>query len=556
MKAVVCLVVVILVYLAGFGHASVIKGKVSFSNVPTQVQEVKQVEEEQQGDGDDLIKDPDWVPTAEDYHYEDEDEDEDELWDYADDPEWQPEYEDEDEDELWSSDDDPDWQPEDEDELWSSDDDPDWQPEGEDKGEIKNIVYGKIVQQIVQLLHTDVKGLPCQDESISANDTVQQIANKIYSVNMDTGAARQVLRQSLALAKPDNILLHNLSAEQDLDQHKSEEQGVILEHHPTVLEMHSNNNYHNLPSRKNKRHVHCPVSPVGGYKQYQYGNKGVDVSELSHGVEPLGGGGQHVDLSTGVEPERGDDDDFSLGDWLEHQWGHVSDTAESVGDKISDVADNVFDAASHVAGTAHDVASHTIDKIQDAAESVGEHVVTAYHHARESVPRLKTYIASAFSKRLGTCNSATVGVKVPQLGVGGEGAETTESFNMVRGSEVLDKLQQKLQEGDAQVAEFFQLVGQKMETWSQQQVPENVDEGLIIHHNQLEQEGHNHQQEGGHQQSGHTEQLVPDLFQDEEIRIHLSKLVEVGVLAQDDLVVFSQQEQQQEQHEPAVKSRS
>ncbi|XP_042231161.1 uncharacterized protein LOC121872456 isoform X2 [Homarus americanus] len=352
MKAVVCLVVVILVYLAGFGHASVIKGKVSFSNVPTQVQEVKQVEEEQQGDGDDLIKDPDWVPTAEDYHY--------------------------------------------------------------------------------------------------------------------------------------------------------------------------------------------------GYKQYQYGNKGVDVSELSHGVEPLGGGGQHVDLSTGVEPERGDDDDFSLGDWLEHQWGHVSDTAESVGDKISDVADNVFDAASHVAGTAHDVASHTIDKIQDAAESVGEHVVTAYHHARESVPRLKTYIASAFSK---------FGLLIQQ-GLHYCFQRLTHTYDQVRGSEVLDKLQQKLQEGDAQVAEFFQLVGQKMETWSQQQVPENVDEGLIIHHNQLEQEGHNHQQEGGHQQSGHTEQLVPDLFQDEEIRIHLSKLVEVGVLAQDDLVVFSQQEQQQEQHEPAVKSRS
>ncbi|KAL7634351.1 UNVERIFIED_CONTAM: hypothetical protein RMT77_014728 [Armadillidium vulgare] len=96
------------------------------------------------------------------------------------------------------------------------------------------------------------------------------------------------------------------------------------------------------------------------------------------------------------------------------------------------------------------------------------------------------------------------------------------SVEEVKASELIEKLEQRLEQGNEIVDEFFQKVGQKMTHWAQEHNHENVDEGLFL---EIQQSKENN---------------FLDIFQDPEIHQQVDKMVSGGVITQEEADLFSQ----------------
>nr|XP_045605965.1 uncharacterized protein LOC123763033 isoform X4 [Procambarus clarkii] len=401
--------------------------------------------------------------------------------------------------------------------LWLSDDDPDWTPEGSGNTQTS---YDETLLQIAQLMHSGAKIL--LDEDAPARDkTVEQLLATIKSRNLGEAEARNIRDQLLILAGENNLDLNDISEEK--------------EDFSSLETSYGAQSLGKVSSTKIRRHVHqtqneglrqisepqseqsSQLQQVKGGQVLQIGQNGdatllnddsgygspghlhvlrgqqVDTSELSQGVEQLvPEGGQHrAEVGVGVEPEEDtgaeDSDRPSLLGWLQKGWRHVTGAVDNLGDQAEDTLSEWGDKITGAAGTVHVAAAQAVDKVQETAKSV-------------------------------------------------------------RGSEILDKLEQKMTEGNEQVATFFRTLGQKVSTWQQEHTVENVDEGLVVHHH--------HQQEGqdnDEAEVAHIEEGIPDFFQDDVIKQQLLKLVDVGVLTQSDLEVFYQEEQKAKEEEQKAK---
>nr|XP_053638976.1 dentin sialophosphoprotein-like [Cherax quadricarinatus] len=443
-----------------------------------------------------------------------------------------------------------------EDPLWLSDDDPDWNSEeydDEDYSEDVDPEYEELLQQVAQMLQSTAQSLPEEGISETRRKQTQNIIDSIRDTIPTKTAARSFLNQLLLLASENNKHVNEIS-EEDVS---------------TYGEVDDQDQSHEVPSNKVRRHAHQHLdqirqyqsakgqSPVGLIREtldngegevdgdrtiseFGYPGSGqVDNSQLSQGVEPLGPQLQK-EVGEGVEPEdasgvgdRGDRPSFLR--WLEKGWGQVTDTVDNLGDKAEDTLSQWGDKIADAADTVHKAASQVVDKVQDAAQSTGDKIATAFQRAKEELPNLQATILSAFSK-FGTLIQQGARYCLQRL---------THTFDQVRGSEILDKLERKLTEGNAQVAKLFQMLGQKVSEWKQEQVGENVDEGLIIHH---------HEEHSKPQDNAHIEEAMPNFFEDDPIRQQLEKLVDVGVLTPDDIKVFYQQQQEEQQQDPEMEN--
>nr|XP_045605952.1 uncharacterized protein LOC123763033 isoform X2 [Procambarus clarkii] len=467
--------------------------------------------------------------------------------------------------------------------LWLSDDDPDWTPEGSGNTQTS---YDETLLQIAQLMHSGAKIL--LDEDAPARDkTVEQLLATIKSRNLGEAEARNIRDQLLILAGENNLDLNDISEEK--------------EDFSSLETSYGAQSLGKVSSTKIRRHVHqtqneglrqisepqseqsSQLQQVKGGQVLQIGQNGdatllnddsgygspgqqVDTSELSQGVEQLvPEGGQHrAEVGVGVEPEEDtgaeDSDRPSLLGWLQKGWRHVTGAVDNLGDQAEDTLSEWGDKITGAAGTVHVAAAQAVDKVQETAKSArellqdawgvvraralttlqqtGEKIATAFQKAREALPHLQAGILAAFAK-FGTLVQEGAHYCLQRL---------TTAYDQVRGSEILDKLEQKMTEGNEQVATFFRTLGQKVSTWQQEHTVENVDEGLVVHHH--------HQQEGqdnDEAEVAHIEEGIPDFFQDDVIKQQLLKLVDVGVLTQSDLEVFYQEEQKAKEEEQKAK---
>ncbi|ROT79514.1 hypothetical protein C7M84_001778 [Penaeus vannamei] len=157
----------------------------------------------------------------------------------------------------------------------------------------------------------------------------------------------------------------------------------------------------------------------------------------------------------------------------------------------------------------------------------GEHIVSTYEKAKEKLAILKQRLATIFT-------AVTI-----QLGAEYCFQKLAHAVDQVRSSQVLEKLEQELQKGNEQVSEFFSVAA-----WQAEHPGTDIDAGLVV--------VHHGQQEGQGDQLGHTvdgtqngEQAMPEFFWDQQVVGELDKLVEQGVLTQDDLQAFPLQQSTQ-----------
>ncbi|XP_063588715.1 uncharacterized protein LOC134765850 [Penaeus indicus] len=499
------------------------------------------------GDDDDLKNDPDWLPTAEDYKDADDD-DGDHSYEYYEDYVAEPDYNEE-EDKLWSSDDDPDWLPEgvseedsdDEDELWSSGEDPDWVPKDHSNEDSSDEVSQTSAEDKIGGLDQDLI-LELAEAMVvrtQGRATLEDMINMVLSLNMTQEEALEALDGVTKMISEDQAQGQSKGQEphpNDLDQTRPEIP-------PPSPESES---FSKRPLRQYK----------GQYSQQQDQYRQADQLDLAHGVEPLSPGSQgRVDVGLGVEPVV-EDDGYSFGDWLDNTWNAASDKVEDFGDRAEDTFRDIGHSISGAVETA-------VDKVQETAHAygwsfyqvrakvnlmeelpevltslqrilcqAGEHIVSTYEKAKEKMAVLKERLAVIFTK---------LGVTI-QLGAEYCFQKLAHAVDQVRSSQVLDKLEQELQKGNEQVSKFLSVLGQKITAWKAEHPGTDIDAGLVIHHGQQEGQG----DQLGHSVDGtHGEQTVPEFFWDQQVVGELDKLVEQGVLTQDDLQVFPLQQSTQ-----------
>lgn len=474
-------------------------------------------------DEDDLKNDPDWVPKAEDYEDDDGDDHDYVYEDSYEDEDYEPDYNEE-EDELWSSDDDPDWLPEggseedshgdDEDDLWSSDDDPDWVPEDHsnedssdeasqtsDKGKIGNLDQD-LIQELAEAMLVSSGG----------RGTLEDMVGLVVSLELTREEALDAL---------DGLYKMIAEQEQGREQGKEAHPNDVDQTRPEIPR----------PSPESESFSKRPLRQYKGqYSQQQQDEyRQADQLDLARGVEPLSPGSQgRVDVGDGVEPvEEEDDDGYSFGDWFREGWRRASDKVEEFGDRAEDTFHDIGHSISGAVGTA-------VDKVHETAHAAGEHIVSTYEKAKEKLAILKQRLATIFTK---------LGVTI-QLGAEYCFQKLAHAVDQVRSSQVLEKLEQELQKGNEQVSEFFSVLGQKVAAWQAEHPGTDIDAGLVV--------VHHGQQEGQGDQLGHTvdgtqngEQAMPEFFWDQQVVGELDKLVEQGVLTQDDLQAFPLQQSTQ-----------
>lgn len=471
-------------------------------------------------DEDDLKDDPDWVPTAEDYK-DAEDDDDDDSYEYYDDTVDEPDYNEE-EDELWSSDDDPDWHPEgvseedshndDEDELWSSDEDPDWVPEYHSNEDSSDEVGQTSTENKIGDLDQDLIQELAEAMLVRAEGqaTLEEMINLIVSLEMTREEALEAL----------DGLYKMIAENQGKGQSKGQE--------PNPNDLDQTRPEIPRPSPESESFSKRPLRQYKGqYSQQQDQYRQADQLDLAHGVEPLSPGSQgRVDVGLGVEPVEEEDDGYSVGDWFRDRWNAASDKVEDLGDRAEDAFHDIGHSISGAVETA-------VDKVHETAHAAGEHIVSTYEKAKEKLAILKERLATIFTK---------LGVTI-QLGVEYCFQKLAHAVDQVRSSQVFDKLEQELQKGNEQVSEFFSVLGQKITAWKAEHPGTDIDAGLVVHHGQQDGQG----DQLGHSVDGtqYGEQAVPEFFWDQQVVGELDKLVEQGVLTQDDLQVFPLQQSTQ-----------
>ncbi|XP_068230177.1 uncharacterized protein [Palaemon carinicauda] len=260
-----------------------------------------------------------------------------------------------------------------------------------------------------------------------------------------------------------------------------------------------------------------------GYNPWQPEINQLD-DEISFGVEPLPPV-QASDVAHGVEAVDGEsEDDDSYRTWFYNKFANV-------GDALEDSLDTIRDKVSGAVDTIQDVAEDAADKIHDAAHSTGSTIVDAYHSLKDRFSELRQKIHHLFS---------SFGLMV-QRGADYCIQHLQHTANQVREAQILDKLQQKLKDGNEHVTAFFTILGEKITSWAQSHGHDNVDQGLIL----VESHGDQTADEG----SGDRENVFPNLFQDQEVLDQMNQMVNQGVITQEELDLLYQQTEQVSGHQ-------
>ncbi|XP_064121541.1 uncharacterized protein LOC135225892 [Macrobrachium nipponense] len=290
-------------------------------------------------------------------------------------------------------------------------------------------------------------------------------------------------------------------------------------------------------SSKEKRQYKGGAIQQNGHVKYDVDGAGSDQwipvineldDEISSGVEPLPPI-QAPDVSKGVEAVDHEDDDHSLSNWVGGRWGDFVNAVGTVGDHVEDT----FEAIGH--------------RIHGAAHSAGSSIVDAYNSLKNRFSELREKIHQLFSG---------FGLMV-QRGADYCIQHLQHTANQVREAQLLDKLQEKLKEGNEQVTAFFTILGEKVTSWAQSQGHQDVDEGLILVDSHLGQGGSTH---GDHteDEDGNREQMFPNLYRDQEVLEQMNKMVSQGVITQQELDLLYQTEQvvKPQQPNPDIRAES
>lgn len=252
---------------------------------------------------------------------------------------------------------------------------------------------------------------------------------------------------------------------------------------------------------------------------------------VSTGVEPLFpvGGLQPHEVGAGVVPELGgavgDKDKesrgSSVGGWFREGWRRFTGAVEDLGDKAEDTFRSLGKEVEHTAGRVHETVSSAVDRLHQK-----------YDELRKRLPQILERFKALILK---------FGVVIQ------EGARYClrrfeHSVDQVRESHVIVKLEQKLKEGHAEVATFFQILGEKVQAWREKHGSAHVDAGLLDGYTAGSGQT---QQEGGVYRQDIEE--MPDFFQDPQVIVQLDKLKEDGVLTDSDIIILTQEHVTQNQ---------
>ncbi|KAB7498294.1 hypothetical protein Anas_09167, partial [Armadillidium nasatum] len=156
------------------------------------------------------------------------------------------------------------------------------------------------------------------------------------------------------------------------------------------------------------------------------------------------------------------------------------------------------------------------NEFEEGAQEFGDSVGRAFHTTVEGIGGHFNALWDKFKKVL-----SNFGYEI-QRGARYVFTVISTSVEEVKASELIEKLEQRLEQGNEIVDEFFQKVGQKMTSWAQQHNHENIDEGLFLETQQSK------------------ENNFLDIFQDPEIHQQVNKMVTGGVITQDEADLFSQ----------------
>ncbi|XP_050738851.1 uncharacterized protein LOC127009639 isoform X2 [Eriocheir sinensis] len=297
---------------------------------------------------------------------------------------------------------------------------------------------------------------------------------------------------------------------------------------------------HSLPvkSKRNVKQVVKESAPYGSeqdkidsglWGSIQDGSGGYPW--VSTGVEPLFpvGGLQPHEVGAGVVPELegavGDKDKessgSSVGGWFREGWRRFTGAVEDLGDKAEDTFRSLGKEVEHTAGRVHETVSSAVDKLHQK-----------YDELRKRLPQILERFKALILK---------FGVVIQ------EGARYClrrfeHSVDQVRESHVIVKLEQKLKEGHAEVATFFQILGEKVQAWREKHGSAHVDAGLLDGYTAGSGQT---QQEGGVYRQDIEE--MPDFFQDPQVIVQLDKLKEDGVLTDSDIIILTQEHVTQNQ---------
>ncbi|XP_063877053.1 uncharacterized protein LOC135109554 isoform X1 [Scylla paramamosain] len=253
---------------------------------------------------------------------------------------------------------------------------------------------------------------------------------------------------------------------------------------------------------KRKRDVQQVYQTQGQVVQvpYPYQNKPYRPPRVNVGVEPLlpvEGPPQH-EIAVGVKPEVARGDGSAIGNWWRRFSGRVENTFEHIGDKIEDI---------------------------------GEALHETFHGLKEKVAHVVVRF-KALMVKFGILIQEGIRYCIRRL---------EHSYDQGKQLLVIEKLERKLQEGHAEVVKFFQILGEKINTWREQHRSENIDVGLIDVHGPG---GQNQQTSGQHNQD--IEQQMPNFYQDTQVLSQLDKLREEGVLTQNEIIILTEDQIQQQ----------
>ncbi|KAF2368122.1 hypothetical protein FHG87_001119 [Trinorchestia longiramus] len=231
------------------------------------------------------------------------------------------------------------------------------------------------------------------------------------------------------------------------------------------------------------------------YESTGYGDRNLGQYGAGGGVREPQDAYNREDYASNGDYDHSDEDST---------WGESWNALTNWG---ANVAQNVARGAREFGNDVSDTATGLWNKVDDTFDDVWNHFMDGLKKLGNSIQQGAVYCAHVLQQKA----------------------------DDVRSSEFLQKLEDKVDEGNDQVMEFFQVLGEKIQRWSEEHADDDSMEDRYNGDSQLYQQG---------RIEAFEREGFPDLFQDTEVQGEIEKLVDYGIIEQDEADLFVQQRRQ------------